>query len=62
MILKNKIDKFAGQCGLSERMRARVVLIFEILESVSTGLDNRKNIEFNKLLELVLESLSLIHI
>ena len=55
MILKNKLDKFAGICGLSERMRARAVLIFEILDSVSTGLDHRKNIEFNRLLESVLE-------
>ena len=54
MLVKDKLFTFAQQCGISDQMQSRSVLIFELLETVFNGLDNSKELEFKTILDSLL--------
>ena len=43
-MVKNRLKNFAENCGLSNRMRLRSILIYELLESVFPELKENKQI------------------
>ena len=55
-MVKNRLKNFAENCGLSNRMRLRSILIYELLESVFPELKENKQSEFKNILKSILPS------
>ena len=55
-MVKDKLHTFAKQCAISAQMQSRSVLIFELLETVFSGLDNSKELQFKNILYSLLSS------
>ena len=55
-MVKDNLHTFAKQCGISAQMQARSVLIFELLETVFSSLDNSKELQFKNFLHSLLSS------
>tara|TARA_B100002051_G_scaffold274428_1_gene315568 strand:- start:837 stop:3602 length:2766 start_codon:yes stop_codon:yes gene_type:complete len=55
-VVKNRLKNFAENCGLSNRMRLRSILIYELLESVFPELKENKQSEFKNILKSILPS------
>ena len=55
-MVKDKLYTFAKQCGISAQMQSRSVLVFELLETVFSNLENSKDIQFKNFLHSLVSS------
>ena len=55
-MVKDKLNTFAKQSGISAQMQSRSVLVFELLEKVFSNLENSKDIQFKNFLHSLISS------